>query len=126
MRVVLPPENSGLGGQADREAFLHKSVEVPTEYRKLGECRQIRFVGDNNARVGNCCDLKSVLDDDEDNVSLVGPPRSANTDSVVNDNRCFVSALCGRVELDFWVLSGIIINQEGFLEFKWLFKSTTG
>ena len=49
----LPPENSGLRGQADREALFQKSVEALTEYRESGERRQILLVGDNNARVGN-------------------------------------------------------------------------
>ena len=54
----LPLGNSGLRGQADREAFFQKSVEVPTEYRESGERRQIRLVADNDARVRASCDLK--------------------------------------------------------------------
>ena len=111
-----PPENSWLRGQADREALFQKSVEALTEYRETGERQQVLLVGDKNARVGNCCDLKSVLD----GVSLVGPPRRANTDEGVNDNGIFVSALCGRAELDLWLLPGRIFNQD------WTFWSSKG
>ena len=65
--------------------------------------------------------MKSVLDDDDEiGVSLVGPTRKDNLDSVVNDNGLFVSALCGRVELDLWFLSGRVFNQD------WTFWSTNG
>ena len=117
----MPPENSSLRGQADRDDLFQKSVEILTEYRESDNRRQILFVGDSNARVGNSCDLKSVLDDDDEiGVSLVGPTRKDNLDSVVNDNGLFVSALCGRVELDLWFLSGRVFNQD------WTFWSTNG
>jgi hypothetical protein len=64
--------------------------------------------------------LKSVFDDDEQTVSLVGPPKSLNIDEAINDNGFFVSSLCGRAELDLWFLSGRVFNQD------WTFWSTKG
>lgn len=109
----LPPENSGVRGEADREHLFEQVVEIITEHRDGDDDqrRQLILAGDSNGRVGNSVDLKTVFSEDG-LIDLVGPPRGENTDVVINDNGTFLTLLCEKREWNLFFLSGRVFSND--------------